>query len=719
MNGNRSGSYRRPGSKSRHIRAQTARLRAERDVRPRRVDGTQAPDGLAMRARASAVLLLFFLGFAAIVGRAGWLAVGPDPRLTDRLAGQHERVVTVAPQRGSIVDRLGRPLAVSVELDSVFADPSMVEDSDAAAELLAPLLDREQEDLRARLAREGTRFVWLARQVPTHVADQVDALDIPGVRITQEAHREYPAGPLAGSMLGFVGTDGQGLEGLEARFDTSLMGEVVEYRMLRDGRRRPVNADAVLSRRSTEGHTLVTTLDHSIQHRAELSLSEAMTKYKAIGGQVIALDVQTGAILAMASAPGFDPNHFRGVDPASFRSQGLSVVYEPGSTMKPFVIAEVLDQKLATRDEEIYCEKGAYRIGRRTVHDAHPHATLTVDGVLQVSSNIGLTKLGERLGPKALEEMFRRYGFGAKTGVELREEKGILHPSSSWSRIGFATHTFGQGMAITGLQLASGFAALVNGGVAVQPHLVTEVRDTDGLIVEDRRPPMGERMISEATSVDMRAMLGLVVEDGGTGIRARLDEYTSGGKTGTAQKVKDGRYAPGIYVSSFIGFAPRDNPRVVVLAVLDEPKGKHYGGTVAGPIVKEVLTHAMRELGVVPDRENEKVPDVIAEVEAAQATLREEAAARAAEAAEEDEAEVATDDGTLPVLADAGPWAMPDLTGRPLREAVAVLGPAGVDLQLDGAGLVVNQTPAVGEPLASAQTVTLGLQFRGQSKSVH
>ena len=712
MNGNRSGNYRRPGSQSRHIRAQTARLRAERDVRPRRLDGTQAPDGLAMRARASAVLLLFFLGFAAILGRAAWLAVGPDPRLTDRLAGQHERVITVAPQRGSIVDRLGRPLAVSVELDSVFADPSMVEDAAAAAELLAPLLDREEADLRARLARAGTRFVWLARQVPPHVADQVDALDIPGVRLTQEAHREYPAGPLAGAMLGFVGTDGQGLAGLEARFDSALMGEVVEYRILRDGRRRPVNAEAVLSRRSTEGHTLVTTLDHSIQHRAELSLAAAMTKYKAIGGQVVAIDVRTGAILAMASAPGFDPNHFRGVDPSAFRSQATAGVYEPGSTMKPFVIAEVLDKELATRDEEIYCEKGAYRIGRRTVHDAHPHATLTVDGILQVSSNIGLTKLGERLGPKALEETYRRYGFGAKTGLELREEKGILHASSSWSRIGFATHTFGQGMAITGLQLASAFAALVNGGLAVQPHLVTEVRDTDGLVVEDRRPPVGDRLIKESTSIALREMLGLVVQEGGTGVRGRLEEYTSGGKTGTAQKVKDGRYAPGVYVSSYIGFAPRDNPRVVVLAVLDEPKGKHYGGPVAGPIVKEVLTHAMRELGVAPDRDNEKVPDVIAEVEAAQARAR-------AAVAEGVAPEGADEDTGVPVLADTGPWAMPDLTGRPLREAVAVLGPAAVDLQLDGAGLVVEQSPAAGAPLASMQTVTLALQLRGQSTSVH
>jgi len=698
---NRSGPYRTPG-RNRVVQAQTKRLRAERDTKPRRVDGTVAPDSLALRTRAGAVLVLFVLGWLVIGGRAAWLSVGPNPRLSDRLVGQHERVVTVAPKRGSIVDRLGRPLAVSVELDSVFTDPSLVEDPDAAAELLSPLLDREVEDLRERLGRDGTRFVWLARQVPEHVADAVNALDVPGVRLTRESHREYPSGPLAAATLGFVGVDGAGLEGLEARFDEALMGDSVEYRVMRDGRRRPVNHDAVLSRRSTEGDTLVLTIDHGIQHRAELELQAAVDKYDAIGGQVVVIDVQSGAILALASAPGFDANHFRGVDPVRFRGRSLATVYEPGSTMKPFVVAEVLERDLADPDEEVYCEKGAYRIGRRTVHDAHPHDTLTVREIVQVSSNIGVTKLGERLGPPALEAMYRRYGFGSKTGVELREEGGILHPASTWSRIGFATHTFGQGLAVTGLQLASGMAALVNGGVAVQPHLVAEIRSTDGSVVEDRRPAVGERVLSGETSDLIREMMGLVMLDGGTGVRARLDEYSSGGKTGTAQKVKDGRYAKGAYVSSFIGFAPLDEPRLVTLVVLDEPQGKHYGGTVAGPVFKALMTYALRELGVRPDQE---VPDVLAD---------------AVEQLEEEQAELdeepLAEPTPLPVLPGSGPWEMPDLTGRSLRDAVAVLGPVGVPLQTEGAGLVVEQQPPAGELLAPDATVRLAFALRGEPK---
>ena len=698
MRHNRSGPYRTPG-RDRVVKAQTRRLRTERDTKPRRVDGTVAPDSLDMRHRAGAVMVLFLVAWALVAGRAAWLAVGPDPRLSERLIGQHERVVTVAPKRGSIVDRLARPLAISIEQDSVFADPSMVDDPDAAAELLSPLLDRDVEDLRERLGREGTRFVWLARQVPVHIADAVDALDVPGVRLTQEAHRQYPSGPLAAATLGFVGVDGSGLEGLEARFDDVLMGDSVEYRVMRDGRRRPVNHDAVLSRRSTEGDTLVLTLDHSIQHRAELALQFAVDKYNAIGGQVVVIDVTTGAIIAMASAPGFDANHFGGVDTVRFRGRSLSTVYEPGSVTKPFVVAEVLEQGLAEPDEEIYCERGAYRIGRRVVHDTHQYDTLTVREIVQVSSNIGASKLGERLGPAALEAMYRRYGFGSKTGVELREEGGILHPSANWSRIGLATHTFGQGMAVTGLQLASGFAALVNGGVAVQPHLVSEVRTTDGSVAEDRRPAVGDRLISEQTSATIREIMGLVVLDGGSGPRARLDEYSCGGKTGTAQKVKGGRYAKGAYVSSFIGFAPLDEPRLVTLVVLDEPQGKYYGGVVAGPVFKEVMTYALHELGVIPDRE---VVDVLADA----------AAAEDAEDADQEAPEVLP----LPVLDDAGPWEMPDLSGRPLREVVAVFAPAGVPMETQGAGLLITQEPPAGKPLAEGVTVRLAFALRGASR---
>lgn len=689
----RNPTYRRlkPAANPRAESAHGARRRSERDGHPRRVDATLPPSGLAMRTRVSALLLIFFLGWGLLLVRAGYLTVGTDERLSNRLTIQHERVVSVAPKRGSIMDRLGRPLAVSIELESVYADPGMVKDPAGAAELLAPVLGIEREKLLARLSRDDTRFVWLDRQLEETRAQAIRDLDIPGVRLTAEAHRQYPNGPLAAPLLGFVGTDGQGLEGLEARFNSTLMGEHFEYRIMRDGRRRATNHNAVLARRSTEGKTLVLTLDHSIQHRTELELAKAIDAYEARAGWAIVMEADTGAILAMASLPSYDPNNFRGVEASHFRHRALGEIFEPGSTMKPFVVAEVLEEGLATSDELIFCENGAYHLGRNVVHDHHPQGYLTVEEVLEVSSNIGLTKLGERLGPTKLEAMYRRYGFGAKTDIELRDERGILRPSSAWSRIGFATHTFGQGMAVTGIQQATAFAALVNGGMQVRPHLVQEIRDRGGETVPlERDGEALKRLISEATSTEIRRIMGGVLEEGGTAPIARLVEYSAGGKTGTAQKVKDGRYAKGLYVSSFIGFAPQDKPRVVTLVVLDEPTKKWYGGTVAGPVFREVTTHALRELGVAPDIE---APKALAKALPRPSPVGSQSG-----------------ENPLPILtaADHG-WTMPDLGGRPLRDVVKIFGPSGVDVEMEGFGLVIKQTPRPGTLLMPQDKVSIAL----------
>ncbi len=678
---------------SRAVHANARRLQRERSGRMRRVDAVVTPDAIAFRSRASAVLLVFGLVWAAILGRAAWLTLGFDQRLTDRLESQHERIVTIAPQRGSILDRLGRPLAVSVELGSVYADPSMVKDPAAAAELLAPLLDIDAAVLHARISKKG-RFVWLARQVPTRVSDAVTALGIDGIALMAESHREYPSGSLASQVLGFVGIDGNGLEGMEARYESQLMGDSFRYRVLRDGRRRATNYEAVLARRSTEGNTLVLTLDHSIQHRAEMALDAAVLRHAATGGFVIVMDVNTGGVLAAASSPRFDPNAFRGVEPQAFKNLGLSMNFEPGSTMKAFVVAEVLEAGLATPETTVYCEKGAYRIGRNVVHDTHPQEWLTLADVVKLSSNIGTVKIAEELGPARLEAVLRRFGFGSRTGIDLYgEESGILHPSAGWARITFATHAFGQGLAVTGVQMAAGYSALVNGGLQVKPHVLAEVRDRSGEVVADYRPTEpGIRLLSEETSATLRPMLGRVLEKDGTGWRAVMGEYTAGGKTGTAQKVKDGRYAPGAYVSSFIGFAPVDAPRIVTFVALDEPTNKYYGGTVAGPVFSEVTSHALRALGVAPDKLGDHL---------ALAALTDD---------DDDDDDDDGDGSTLPELVvDGTGWLIPDLRGLSARDAVLVLGPAGAAVQLAGTGLVSEQTPAPGAWIAEGDAVAIAL----------
>jgi cell division protein FtsI (penicillin-binding protein 3) len=693
----------------RHNRVQSSRRRAESTGGHRRVDCVLPPDSFAINTRLSAVMILFLLMWLMVLGRTSYLVMGPDLRLDNLLKGQHQTVIKVAPKRGSIVDRLGRPLAVSVDVKSLFGDPKMVEDAAAAAELLAPLIDRDAADIQTRLSRENSRFVWLARQLPHHVSSSIQALDIPGVRLTTEAKREYPSGALASQLLGFVGIDGGGLEGIEARYNDLMMGDTFQYRSFRDGRRRSVTHSAVLGRQSTEGDTLVLTIDHNIQHRAEEALRAAILRSEARAGWTLVMDVATGALLASASAPEFDPNDFRHSSPDQRRNRAVSESFEPGSTMKAFVLAEVLEKGLATPEDKVYCEKGAFRIGRRTIHDSHPYGMLTVSEVLKYSSNIGTAKLGERLGPPALEAMFRRFGFGAKTGIDVwGEQFGILRPSSKWSRVGFANHCFGQGMAVTAIQLTSAFAALVNGGLKVKPHLIAEVRGRDGDLREDRRPRPEDRqrVLSEAVSSQMRTMLGGVVEKGGTGVRAALDQYTAGGKTGTAQKVKDGRYGRNLYVSSFIGFAPRDKPRLVVLTVIDEPTNKgyrHFGGTAAGPVFKEVMTYALQELGVASDKQ---LPELVVAERAARRERSELTRAKRERTPRLPELVAAESE---PGAGVAIGWLMPDLRGLSLRDAARVLVPTGARVELLGSGLVTEQEPIPGVAFAKGQVVRLAL----------
>ena len=700
------GRYRRittPHARRSATEAKSRRRRSERTGSMRRVDAVVTPDGIGLRSRTGAVLIVFGLVWTALILRAGQVGLGFDERLVKRLGSQHERIVTVAPQRGSILDRLGRPLAVSVELGSVYADPSMVEDPEEAARLLAPVLDHDPDKLLAKLTKAG-RFAWLSRQVPTRVSDEVRKLGIDGVRVTQEAHREYPSGTLAAQVLGFVGTDGVGLEGLEARYDGQLMGDSFRYTVLRDGRRRATNYEGVLARRSTEGQTLVLTLDHGIQHRAEMALDAAIVRHEATAGFALVMEAETGAILAAASFPRFDPNEFRNADPSTWRNQALSVNFEPGSTMKSFVVAEALERDLTTPDERIYCEKGRYRIGRNVVHDAHPEGWLTMADVVKKSSNVGTVKLAERLGPATLEEVYRRFGFGGRTGVDLYgEERGILHPSSGWARITFATHAFGQGVAVTGIQMAAGYCALVNGGKKVQPHVLSQVRDIQGAVVEDLRPATPhEQLISAETSTELRLLLERVLEKDGTGWRAAMGGYTAGGKTGTAQKVKDGRYAKGLYVSSFIGFAPVEDPKVVTYVVLDEPTNKYYGGTVAGPVFREVTSYALRSLGVPPDKVLE--PEALAAIrEADDATEREVRKSR------KDKGVAEVLDPLPALVVDAGGWILPDLKGLSGRDVMRLLAPIGIAPRVSGTGLVQSQIPEADTWIGSEDVVSVTL----------
>ena len=683
-----------------------------------------------VRWRTWTVLVFFGVCFGLLVYRAVTLMVITDPQLDALIASQYESTVVLNPKRGPILDRHGHELAVSVTLDSVFADPALVDDALGAARALAPVLDLPEEELLRKLRLER-RFVWLRRQVEPAVSDQVRELGFRGVRCTPEARRTYPNEKLASQLLGFAGIDGNGLEGLEARYDEILMGEKETYVALRDGRRRNITPEGVVVKRSTEGHSIHLTLDRQIQFITEQALARAVETYTPRGAFAVVLDPSTGDLLAVANAPDFDPNHFTEADRSSYRNRAVADTFEPGSIMKPFLVASALETGAVGLDDVFDCEHGAYRIGRNTIHDTHPYDMLPVEEIVQVSSNIGSAKIAQRMGAEALHGAYRRCGFGQASGLDLAGESGgILRSWKSWRRIGLATHAFGQGVSVTGIQLAAALGAIANGGTLYQPRVIMEMRDRQDQIVDARSPQVVDRPFGPETAGQVREMMGLVVQEGGTGTRARLEHYTCGGKTGTAQKVNSetGRYDRTMWVSSFIGFAPLEDPRVVVVVVVDEPHGKHYGGTVAGPVFKEIASGALQALGVPP------MPEAVAEAArraAGEDGMAESESEAEAEAESESESEAGSEpmcrttetetDAVVDVEGDAdlglsvgeltddldGSPTMPDLSGKTLRSALLALGEYSFDLRVEGSGFLIDQAPAAGVPIRDGDQVTL------------
>ncbi len=640
----------------------------------------------------------FVLMFLALGVRAVSLMALPDERLERLARRQHRQVVTLYPRRGVIFDRNGAELARSVEMRSLFADPKFVEDPRKTAQELAPLLEMSETKLYSKLTQD-LRFVWLRRRMAPRKVEAILAKHLPGIQAVTETKRFYPNKDLASAVLGFVGIDNVGLEGIERKYDEILNGKVLEYVRVRDAKGRNVTPDGVFIRQNTDGCHLVLTLDRTLQYEAEKALDAAYRKHEARGGFLIVMDPWTGEILAMANAPDYNPNVFGKYPPERYRNRAVSNQYEPGSTQKAFLVAAALEEGVVRPEDRIDCEKGRYRIGRRIVHDTHEYELLSIGEIIKFSSNIGAAKLAERLGPRRVYDYYRKFGFGRTTGSRVAGEvAGVLRRPETWSRIGLATHAFGQGMSVTGLQVATALATIANGGVRMKPYIVKEIRDQQGRVIERNEPREVERVLSEETAHTVARMLATVTEEGGTGTRARVPGYRVAGKTGTAQKVdpETHRYGRGLYVSSFIGFLPLEHPRLVIVCVLDEPrKDGHYGGTVAAPAFARVAEAGMRYLGVPPDDP---------------ATPEEGTAARNLVALQE--AEIETDplaDGwsEAPAEAEGGGFVLPDLSGLPVRDVLARLKGRGLNVKIRGSGVAASQEPAPGSAVTQGDTVTV------------
>ena len=635
---------------------------------------------------------IFTVLFALVALRALDLAVLRGPALARLAAMQHHQRIELLPHRGPIVDRSGDPLALSVDVPSIYVRPRELRAAGADARLpaLATALHMPPRALRAKLA-SSQPFVWLKRQALPREAETVARLELPGVYTVTEGRRFYPHGNLAAHVLGFVGVDSQGLEGLEQRYDRVIRGEAQYLEFDRDARGREMFTGGV-GAAPDQGNRLELTLDAAIQEATERELQSGVAAARAVGGAAVVLDPATGEVLALANVPTYNPNEPGDAADRRWRdrvrNRAITDPYEPGSTFKAVLAAAAIEEHLVTPGELFFCEHGRFQAGGRTIHDAHPYGWLSFAEVIQFSSNIGATKVGERLGRDRYHRYLRAFGFGNRTGIELPgETPGIMRPVESWSRIDLATLSFGQGVSVTPLQMSTAFAAIANGGTLLRPYVVRRIVAPGGEVVLENEPTAVRRVVSTRSARTTTELLRRVVEEeGGTGTKARLEEFPVAGKTGTAQKVDPttGGYSSK-RIGSFAGFVPADEPRAVILVLIDEPSTSSYGGVVAAPVFRAIAAAVLKRLGVEPP-----APTVVARAPGAvPATPRAKPASR----------EAAT-----PANAET-----PSFLGLSLREALARAQASGWQVRVTGTGYVAAQEPMPGTPLLSVHQLALRL----------
>jgi cell division protein FtsI (penicillin-binding protein 3) len=550
--------------------------------------------------RRLAVIGVVIGGMAVVIGwRLIDLQVVHAAQLAKRAERQQERLVPVAGERGSIYDRQGRVLALNGDMPSIFAVPNAIEEPKQLSAELAAVLGRPKAELVKRLSSDRA-FVWLDRQVSPARAQEALAVGGEGVGMITESHRFYPKRSLMAHLIGFTGLDNEGLEGLELRYEPVLRGERGWRLVERDATGR-----VVLSKGSgapKRGDDLHLTVDEVIQYETGQVLDSVIQETEASSAIAIMMEPATGAILAMVVRPEFNPNRLAGLDAGQWRNRSITDLYEPGSTMKPLMLAGAFEEKVIDPNELIDCEQGRMMVANKPLRDHEPFGLLTPGEIIQHSSNIGAAKIGMRLGAERLHDWLTTFGFGRPTGIDLKgEASGLLRPVSQWSGRSVASHAIGQEVGVTPLQLVTAYAALANGGWMVTPHLVEAVVSPDGTS-QPERYPSPRRVISEHTARRVRDILTSVTTPDGTGAQAALADFRVAGKTGTAQKVnpETHRYDPQAVVSSFIGFVPAESPKFVLLVVVDDPKGPGWGGTVAAPAFRQIASATLNYLGVMP-----------------------------------------------------------------------------------------------------------------------
>jgi cell division protein FtsI (penicillin-binding protein 3) len=665
-----------------------------------------------------------------ISARLVHLQVTRHDKLVARARQQQQDAIETSPARGPVLDREERELARTVDTTSVSVAPDEFkkheEDTDAqvtvsiasTSKSLSSVLGLNQKavfDQINEAKNSGRRFVWIARRIDPEKAELLEKMELAGVHTRKEPKRFYPNGSLAANVLGFVGLDGNGLAGIEQVYNEKIVGEPGKIFIEKDSLGRAYESTEVLGR---PGQTVILTIDQSIQYQAEAALTAAITNSGAKAGTAIVLDPHTGDILALANAPTFDPNDVGAAPPAARANWALQNIYEPGSTFKIVAFSAAIEKGLAKPGDYIDCQMGSITVAKRLIHDHHPFGSLTIADALAKSSNVAAIKLGLRVGDPAMFDFITRFGFGARTGIELPGETvGLVRPLHRWQPSSIGSIAIGQEIGVTPLQMVVAFGALANDGVRIAPHLIREIRNANG-VTTYRPNPEQHRVIKQETATALRGMLEGVTLNG-TAKKAQLDGYTAAGKTGTAQKIdpRTRTYSATKFVASFVGFAPVNNPAVVIIVVIDEPGGAYHGGDVAAPVFRQIAEGILPDMGVIPDTDFNE-PQLVAravESPAQISQLRREEKRRESEKQQEE-----TRDATMPTVAARdnrggeivyavamdNAILMPDLRGRSVRDVARACARLGMQVEARGeGGRVVGQNPQAGSELRPGQIV--------------
>jgi cell division protein FtsI (penicillin-binding protein 3) len=635
--------------------------------------------------------VLFLVVTLVVGGRAFQLQVLQGDRLMRLGQRQHLKEWIVLPKRGAVIDRAGEPLALSLESQSVYARPHRIQNVDNVSRKLAGVLNLRVAEVKQKISA-AKPFVWIKRQITSPEAEKIQVLNIDGIGMFYEPNRHYPQGQLAGQVIGFVGRDSEGLEGLELKYNDYIRGEAGSSVTERDALGRRVLIQGVEGLQIPPGSDIHLTLDTAIQHIAEKELEASILKYRAKAGVAIIVDPFTGEVLALANYPSFDPNLYNKQSADQRRNRAVADSYEPGSTFKTILAAAALEEDVVGKEDLFYCEMGKYPYAGKIIHDTHPYGWLSFSKILQVSSNIGFTKVAEKLKKDRYFKYIEKFGFGRSTGIDVPGEvPGLLRKAESWSAIDLATHAFGQGISATPMQMVMAYAAIANGGFLMRPYVTQRVVSPQGEVVLENQPHVVRRVVSEKTAKQLASMLSQVTTEGGTGAMANIEGFEVAGKTGTAQKADPvhGGYS-NKRVGSFVGFVPANNPRLVALVLIDEPEGSVYGGVVAAPVFRNIAQGALRRMMVAPQK-TEALP-VAANIAQGELPLRRIVKLSSASAPADNDTQV------------------PDFIGLSMREALEKAQLSKIKVKLQGNGYVVKQLPAAGDRWNEDGMLMLNLQ---------